>query len=75
MRRVCLFFLFAGCPSKGLAENPLWHAVLRAAGGDGEKALAMLADPEALQKHPEVMKRAALHSCSSDSFTTLTCYE
>jgi hypothetical protein len=40
--------------STDLAENPLWHAVLRAAGGDGEKALSLLSDPEALRKHPEV---------------------
>jgi hypothetical protein len=37
-----------------LASNPLWGLVLALAGGDGEKALEMIKDPEALQRRPEI---------------------
>lgn len=37
-----------------LQKNPLWATLLEMAGGDGEKALELMKDPEALHARPEI---------------------
>lgn len=39
-----------------LESNELWTTILNIAGGDGEKALALIEDPDALQAHPDITK-------------------
>ena len=42
--------------SSKLEQNDLWNVILKIAGGDGEKALEMIQNPDALQEHPEIVK-------------------